>query len=84
MEVKALVDNPFTPPYYPSHTHSTERAVRQVMHLNLLQTDIFIQVTEASAAVAGFEARHGFVLASRVALPMFGTKQDILSLFSDL
>ena len=87
VEVKALADNPFTPPYYPSHTQSTERAVRQVMHLNLLQTDIIIQVTEAAASVAGFEARHGFVLArqaSRAALPKFGTKQDILSLFSDL
>ena len=57
------------------------------MHLNLLQTDIIIQVTEAAASVAGFEARHDFVLnrqATRAALPKFGTQQDILSLFSDL
>ena len=57
------------------------------MHLNLSQIDTFIQVTEAAASVAGFEARHGFVLArqaSRAAIPKFGTKQDTLSLFSDL
>ena len=29
-EVKALINTPFSPPYYPSHTQSTERAVRQV------------------------------------------------------
>ena len=73
VEVKALIDTPFTPPYYPSHTQSTERAVRQV--------------TEAAASVAGYEARHGFVLArqaSRAAIPKMGTKQDMLSLFADL
>ena len=26
--IKAMVDTPFTPPYFPSHTQSTERAVR--------------------------------------------------------
>ena len=72
-DIQAMVDTPFTPPYYPSHTQSTERAVRQV--------------TEAAASVVGFQARHGFVLArqaSRAALPKTGTKQDMLSLFSDL
>ena len=45
------------------------------------------QVTEAAASVAGYEARHGFVLArqaSRAAIPKIGTKQDMLSLFADL
>ena len=72
-QVRALIDTPFTPPYYPSHTQSTERAVRQV--------------TEAAASVVGFEARHGFVLArqaSRAALPKIATEQDMLSFFSDL
>ena len=44
-------------------------------------------MTEAAASVTGFEARHGFVLArqdNRAAIPKFGTKQDMLSLFSDL
>ena len=68
-----MVDTPFTRPYFPSHTQSTERAVRQV--------------SEAASSVLGFEARHGFVLARqarRAALPKLGSKQDMLSLFADL
>ena len=47
--IQSFVDTPFSAPYFPSHTQSTERAVRQV--------------TEAAGSVVGFEARHGFVLA---------------------
>ena len=71
-EVQSLVESPFCPPYFPCHTQSTERAVRQV--------------TEAADSVVGFQARHGFVLArqaSRAALPRFGTKQDIMKMFCD-
>ena len=72
--IQSFVDTPFSAPYFPSHTQSTERAVRQV--------------TEAAESVVGFEARHGFVLArqaSRAALPKFTTKQDMItnSLFSE-
>ena len=68
------MDTPFSAPYFPSHTQSTERAV--------------CQVTEAAESVVGFEARHGFFLArqaSRAALPKFTTKQDMItnSLFSE-
>ena len=86
-EVKNLIDTPLTPPYYPSHTQSTERAVRQVLHFYFVHILHPLQVTEAAASVAGFEAMHGFVLArqaSRAAIPKIGTKQDMLSLFSDL
>ena len=72
-EIRALVDTPFTAPYFPLHTQSTERVV--------------CQVTAAAGAVVGFEARDGYIRAKqahRVALPKFSTKQDIQPLFEKL
>ena len=71
-EIKELVETPFPAPYYPLHTQSTERVVQHV--------------TEAAAAVVGFEARDGYIRAKqahRKMLPKFTTKQDILSIFKD-
>ena len=34
-EVQNLVNTPFDPPYYPSHTQSTERTVKQVTYVLL-------------------------------------------------
>ena len=72
-EIRAQVDTPFTAPYFPLHTQSTERVV--------------CQVTAAAGAVVGFEARDGYIRAKqahRVALPKFSTKQDIQPLFEKL
>ena len=71
-EIKELLETPFPAPYYPLHTQSTERVVQQV--------------TQAAAAIVRFEARDGYLRAKqahRKVLPMFTTKQDILSLFKD-
>ena len=70
-EIRGLVDTPFTAPYFPLHTPSTERVV--------------CQVTAAAGAVVGFDARDGYIRAKqahRVALPKFSTKQDIQQMSS--
>ena len=70
MNIKELLETPLPAPEFPSHTQSTERAVRMV--------------TEAAASVVGAEARYSLILArqaSRAELPVFQTKQDILKMF---
>lgn len=60
-----IEQEPLSLPAYPVHTVAVEREVRAV--------------TEASAAVLGKEARHGFVTATRKhrrELPVFNSKQD--------
>ena len=72
-EIRGIVDTPFTAPYFPLHTPSTERVV--------------CQVTAAATALVGFEARDGYIRAKqahRVALPKFSTKQDSQPLFNKL
>ena len=69
-EIKMIIDQPFDVPKYSIHTHSTERAVKQV--------------TEAAAAVVGQQARDGYIRAKahhRELVPCFKSKKDILGIF---
>ena len=64
-EIQAIERDPWQAPSYPAHTQAVERAVRVV--------------TEASAAVANEEARHGLITARlehRGILPVFNAKKD--------
>ena len=69
-EVKDILGRPLDIPYFPLHTQSTERAVKQV--------------TEAAAAVCGPEKRDGYVrarIAHRELIPKFQSKKDMKPLF---
>ena len=83
-EIKNFIKNPMDVPYYPLHTQSTERAVKQVFVLfriyNKKSLKIFIKVTEAAAAVCGPEKRDGYVrarVANREVIPKFQSKKDL-------
>ena len=68
-ELKRLKEEPFQSPYYPNHTQSTERAVKQV--------------TEAAGSVCGQEKRDGYVRARighRETVSSFRSKKDSLKL----
>ena len=70
-ELRKVLDNPLEIPYYPLHSQSTERAVKQV--------------TEAAAAVCGPEKRDGYVrarVAHREIMPVFQSKKDLKQLFN--
>ena len=69
-DIKAIINQPLEPPYYPLHTQSTERAVKLT--------------TEASSSVFGFEKRHGFILSrmgSRQAISSYRSKKNLVNLF---
>ena len=69
-EVREILVRPLVIPYFPLHTQSTERAVKQV--------------TEAAAAVCGPEKRDGYVrarIAHRELIPKFQSKKDMKVLF---
>ena len=71
-ELKRIQDIPMSVPYYTLHTQSTERAVKQV--------------TEAAAAVCGYERRDGYIRARvkhREIMPKFQSKKDVLRLFNE-
>ena len=68
-ELKRFKEVPFQAPYYPNHTQSTERAVKQV--------------TEAAGSVCGQIKRDGYVrarTAHRETVPFFRSKKDSLKL----
>ena len=70
-ELCKVTDKAFETPAVKIHTQATERAVKQV--------------TEAAAAVVGFDARDGFIRARahhREDLPEFKSKKDILKIMS--
>ena len=70
-ELCKVTDKAFETPAVKIHTQATERAVKQV--------------TEAAAAVVGFDARDGFIRARahhREDLPEFTSKKDILKIMS--
>ena len=72
-EIQKVLDTPLEIPYYPLHSQSTERAVKQV--------------TEAAAAVCGPEKRDGYVrarVAHRDIMPVFQSKKDVYQLFKKL
>ena len=69
-DIRGFLSTPYDVPQYSIHTQSTERAVKQV--------------TEASSAVVGQEARDGFIRARahhREAMPSFRSKQDTIATF---
>ena len=66
-QLQAIQHTPLQMPSFPAHTQAVERAVRAV--------------TEASLAVQGEEARHGFILARlqhRQRLPELTSKNDFM------
>ena len=70
-ELRKVLETPLDIPYYPLHSQSTERAVKQV--------------TEAAAAVCGPEKRDGYVrarVAHREIMPVFQSKKDLKQLFN--
>jgi hypothetical protein len=70
-DLKKVIDSPMEVPYYPLHTQSCERVVKQV--------------TEAAAAVCGFQRRDGFIRARiehRDVVPNLKSKKDLIKLFS--
>ena len=72
-ELTKVLESPLDIPYYPLHSQSTERAVKQV--------------TEAAAAVCGPEKRDGYVrarVAHREIMPVFQSKKDLKQLFKKL
>ena len=71
MEIQQFRHVPYDAPKFSCNTQPTERAVKAV--------------TEAAAAVAGPEAREGFIrarLSHRDAMPVFVTKKHMLSTFN--
>ena len=69
-EIQQFRDTPFQPPKFSCNTQATERCVKLV--------------TEAAAAVAGPEARDGYIRARlhhRDGMPVFLTKKHMLSTF---
>ena len=64
-EISSILTHPLQVPKWPNHTQAVERAVKAV--------------TEASAAVSGFEERDGFIrqrIQSRKEMPSFETKAN--------
>ena len=87
-QLREVVDKPMVIPYYPIHTQSTERAVKQVLlnksSMLVTNLNIYLQVTEAAAAVCGPEKRDGYVrarVAHREVMPKFQSKQDLKKFF---
>ena len=69
-EIQGYLQTPYKAPEFSCHTQSTEACVKLV--------------TEAAAAVAGQEARDGFIRArlhNREAMPLFTTKKHMLATF---
>ena len=70
-EIKSLQNSPLVIPPFPCHTQSVERLVKQT--------------SRASAAVAGYSSRDGFLRASAVSremLPKFESKKDFENNFA--
>ena len=70
-DLQKVIDYPMEVPYYPLHTQSFERVVKQV--------------TEAVAAVYGFHRHNGFIRARiehRDVVPNLKSKKDLIKLFS--
>ena len=69
-ELLEIYSAPFTVPYYPHHTQSVERVVKEV--------------TQAADSVCGFDKRDGFIkarVANREVIPKFQSKKDLNILF---
>ena len=69
-ELKQFLETPFDPPKFSAHTQATERAVKDV--------------TEASEAVYGEEARDAFIRSRnehRASISKVSTKKDLMKTF---
>ncbi|KAG0724775.1 hypothetical protein GWK47_004955 [Chionoecetes opilio] len=69
-QIQEILVKPYEVPEFSIHTQSTERVVKQV--------------TEAAAAVAGQQARDGFIRARahhRESMPCFRSKKDMMDMF---
>ena len=70
-DLQKVIDSSMEVPYYPPHTQSCERVVKQV--------------TEAAAAVYGFQRHNGFIrvrIEHRDVVPNLKSKKDLIKLFS--